>query len=107
MELVNMSLRLSAKMKKQLQKESKESGRSLSEYTNGLLDQAMQHTVKERLVLLDQHDILLEAVRVLSRLIQSTEKYLRQYDFEDPDISIMEKLFREIRIKMQSKSEGK
>jgi len=107
MEIDVMSIRLPAKMKKQLQQEAKDSGRTLSESVIGILDTAIGHTQEERLVMLDQHDILLDAVRVLSRLIQSTEKYLRQYDFEDPDASIMEKLFREIRIKMQSKSEGK
>ena len=107
MEIDVMSIRMPAKMKKQLQKEAKESGRTLSEFVIGILDEEIGHTQKERLILLDKHDILLEAVRVLSRLIQSTEKYLREYDFEDPDMSIMEKLFREIRVKMQSKGEGK
>ena len=74
-----------------------------------IVETEMNEPQGERLELLDRHEILLEATRLLASMVQGTETYLRQYDL-DEDAGLLNKLIEAIKhnkLKEQSKGEGK
>lgn len=72
-------------------------------YIRVLVEDLIKEPEDTRLQMLDHHDILTQACFVLSKQILATEKYLRAYDFEDPDIALLEKTVKELIKKQDEK----
>ncbi len=59
-------------------------------YIRAIIETALDEPAEERNELLAQHEVLLEGTQQLSRIILSTERYLRVYDLDVGSFNISE-----------------
>ncbi len=99
MKSETMSFRCSLAAAAKIKKEAKAAGESNGSYLTALVETTLKEPAETRLKMLDYHDEIINACNVLHGLIQSGETYLRTYDYDQPDIGMIEKFLAEMKLK--------
>ena len=68
-------------------------------FIRALVETAVDEPEGERQELLEKHDILLEATRLLASMVKGTETYLRQYDLDEGE-DLLSKLIHKLETKV-------
>lgn len=98
-----LSFRASDRTIQKIKDEVKKTGFPVATYLRAIVETHLKEPEEERFKMLEYHDILLQACIVLSDIIRKTETQLRSFDFEDPDIGLIEKFLAEMRLKTGGK----